>query len=789
MDIQHEAIAEAYKSHLDSIPVRTQLIGTVPGKPSSKFSTKDTLLTSTTQKSDTPAALKCANSNAPKAPWLAIPHEWSKKYSFFARLGHICSAAKVGECMRQQCVEARKTMEGIAPACRWRSFRDWALTAMSCQHAFTAKQKLSVPHTHLVNAVFSCHELIASLDRFEAKMPIRRVMDKDMRKTSATMLEVCNVINWMMSIQQYKGLFPIPPPSTRDKLPGFIIGPAVHMALHELDSMKLCKNRLWNIVEVSKRKQMNLPDIVASLRSHTLIRHTDGHELCTQSKCQGAHIDSTTVRQLHKNPEGDNEKCSKGCTDYSYPVERLVPALEEGGEVGRTAWSRTERQLVPPGTSYVAISHVWSDGTGVGGKIHGHANSCLMDYFAAIAKQLECDGIWWDTLCIPLESKARSSALSKMHTLYRHAKLTVVHDLYLAGLEWTSPESACLALVFSPWFTRGWTALELAMSGDVKVIFKGSDPTNPDIRDLEADILARDPATSSHTHWLASSVIRRLRSPIRSLSDLLPILRPRSTSWVRDRTIIASLLANVPDPDFTRKESEVIQQLIKHIGFVPHAALLHGRPTMTDSGGFSWCPATLDDLPIKVEEVGDDEDRLAVQHDGSVVGHWCARPVSPTDMKKRRVQPYGSEVSVVAKFETALLDWSSCLLLYQELESEGPALLVTALQVSASEDGDPVIDCRYVGAALDSRPRKRDIINIAKFEGDPDFWRDKSVNGGYREDDSDGDGDYDRNSFHMFTIRLGKDQGGNGARAWDILREEWALRESSSDESDDESDE
>ncbi|KAI3330277.1 hypothetical protein F4824DRAFT_515825 [Ustulina deusta] len=598
------------------------------------------------------------------------------------------------------------------------------------------------------------------------------------------MLEACNVINWMMSIQQYKGLFPIPPPNTRDKLPGFLIGPAVQTALRELDSMRVCKNRLWNIVEVSKRKQMNLPDIVMSLRSHTLIRHTDDHELCTQSKCQGAHLDSTAVRQLHKNPEGDNEKCSKGCTDYIYPVDLLVPALEKGGETGQTAWSRAERRLVPPGTSYIAISHVWSDGTGVGGKVHGHANSCLMDYFAAIAGHLQCDGIWWDTLCIPVDPNARSTALSKMHALYRHAKFTVVHDIYLAGLEWANPESACLALVLSPWFTRGWTALELAMSGDVKVIFKGSDPTKPDIRDLEVEILARDPSMASHTHWLASSVIRRLRSPIRSLSDLLAILRPRSTSWVRDRTLIASLLANVPDPDFTRKESEIIQQLIKHIGFVPHATLLHDRPTMTDSGGFSWCPATLDDLPIKVEETDDNDDRLTVQHDGSIVGYWCARPVSPTDMKKRRVQPYGSEVSVVAKFETALLDWSNCLLLYQELDSEGPALLVTTLQVSTSEDGDLVIDCRYVGAALDSRSRKRDIINISKFEGGPDFWRAKFKDSGFKEEDSDGDGDSDRNDFHMFSIRLGRDGGKKGARAWDLLREAWALRESSSDGSD-----
>lgn len=784
MDPQHEAIAKSYRSHLDSIPAETQLFGTVPGKPRSKFSQSDAL-TLPTLEPDAPPALKCSNFNTQKSPWLAIPHQFTKKDSFFARLGHICVAATVSECRRNQCVETKNIMEGVAPACRWRNFRNWALVAMSCQQAFTTEQQLSLSHTHLTNAVFSCNELIASLDRFEAKMPIRRAMDEETKKSAATILEVCNVINWMMSIQQYKGLLPIPPLRSSDKLPGFLIRPAVHTALRELDSMAVCRNRLWNMVEVSGRKEMDLPDIIMSLRSRTSIRHIDGHEFCTQSKCQGSHVDSTRVRQLHKNFEGDGEKCIKGCTDHVYPVDLLAPALENSGEAGRTSWSRAERGLILPGKTYLAISHVWSDGTGVGGKIYGHVNSCLLDYFAAIADQLQCDGIWWDTICIPVEAKARSMALSNMHTIYRHAKATVVHDLFLAGLEWTDPESACLAVILSPWFTRGWTALELAMSCDVKVIFKGSDPTKPDIRDLEAEILARDPATSSRTHWLASSVIRRLRNPIGSLSDLLAILRPRSTSWVRDRTLIASLLANVPNPDFTRKESEITQQLIKHLGFVSHATLLHAHPTMTDSGGFSWCPATLDDMPIKVEETDEDDDRLVVQKDGSVIGYWFARPVSPTDMKKRRVLHYGSEISAVVKVEMALLDWSSCLLLYRELDSEGPALLVTALQVSTSEDGEPVIDCRYAGAVLDSRRQKREFINISKFEGDSDFWRTKFENGGYNEEDSDGDGDRDYNRFHGVSIRLGRDRGKEATRAWDILREAQAL-ESSSEDTDDE---
>ncbi|RYP43700.1 hypothetical protein DL768_009768 [Monosporascus sp. mg162] len=170
-------------------------------------------------------------------------------------------------------------MEGIAPACRWRSFQHWALVAMPCQQASTTEQKRSFSHTPLVNVMFSCH--------------------------GSGYARACNVINWMLSIPQYKGLLPIPALGFPDELTGFLIGPTVHTALHKFESMGVCRNRLWTTVEVSGRKQMDLLGIIMSLRSRTSIRHIDGHELCTQSKCQGAHIDSTRFRQLYKNFEGD----------------------------------------------------------------------------------------------------------------------------------------------------------------------------------------------------------------------------------------------------------------------------------------------------------------------------------------------------------------------------------------------------------------------------------------------------------------------------------------------------
>lgn len=48
-------------------------------------------------------------------------------------------------------------------------------------------------------------------------------------------------------------------------------------------------------------------------------------------------------------------------------------------------------------TSYVAVSHVWSDGTGIGLKEPGHVNKCRLYFFS---RYMECDVAWWDAICI-----------------------------------------------------------------------------------------------------------------------------------------------------------------------------------------------------------------------------------------------------------------------------------------------------------------------------------------------------------------------------------------------------
>src|SRR5262249_50839957 len=153
---------------------------------------------------------------------------------------------------------------------------------------------------------------------------------------------------------------------------------------------------------------------------------------------------------------------------------RFDPAVLDGAVDGGlpTAWGIDTGSMIEPPQPFMAISHVWSDGTGAGAWQPGLVNECLYRFFRTIAEQFHCSGIWWDTICIPISKAARSKAIVSMNRNYQDARITLVHDCFIREWEWFSPEVACFAIVMSPWFSRGWTALELASSRKVKFIFK-----------------------------------------------------------------------------------------------------------------------------------------------------------------------------------------------------------------------------------------------------------------------------------------------------------------------------
>ncbi|KAF2182950.1 hypothetical protein K469DRAFT_439014, partial [Zopfia rhizophila CBS 207.26] len=380
----------------------------------------------------------------------------------------------------------------------------------------------------------------------------------------------------------------------------------------------VCQNRLWNLASATEYGLVSLPSILSALEYFELsLDHQKEHQDCNAQTCLFSDLNTTMVKQYDLCQKGN---CGKIVCD---------PSELDGPQDDTASWVWTVRD--PSGgqevteqptvakvtdTKYLAISHVWSDGTGIGLEEPGHVNKCLFRFFANYAMELDCDGIWWDTICIPTDREKKKKALSRMHENFSRATHTLVHDRDLVNFSWRNDGSPCLALALSTWFTRGWTALELYASESVKILFRGKDGT-PIYKDLDKDILTSRRNTLAHPAWVAvSAVIKRVRGHLIDdgsesvVSHILAILGPRHTCWIQDRIFIASLMvdmrrdttnnsdrtANVGNIQSAFNQAKITQAILNKCGRVPSSTLLHGQTTIRTAGPWSWCPVSLFDL-------------------------------------------------------------------------------------------------------------------------------------------------------------------------------------------------
>ncbi|KAH0559274.1 hypothetical protein GP486_004212 [Trichoglossum hirsutum] len=374
------------------------------------------------------------------------------------------------------------------------------------------------------------------------------------------------------------------------------------------EEFKLCQNRLWALLRCSDRKEGDLRSLRESLLKIIPKGAADyrGHEMCTFDFCESSLVNFTGVKQRH---ETEQDRC-KG-DDRCKPIQGCFQAndlIMAARNRELTAWKLDGKSLVERPEPFMAISHVWSDGTGTGAWQQGQVNECLYRIFRDIAERFQCSGIWWDTICIPTEKAAKNKIINEMHRYYEDARVTLVHDCFLRGLKWVNAEIACFAIVMSPWFSRGWTALELAKSRKVKVLFRGDD-----IKDLDEDILQTSDGLP--LEGVAPSLIRSLRNlSIDNVGDILAVLGSRYTSWLKDMAIISGQL--VGSKTTFEHQQDIYQGTLKKIRNVSHGHLFHNSATM--SKGFSWCPARLFDMPL----VTPAKMPLRVGEDGCVSGLW-----------------------------------------------------------------------------------------------------------------------------------------------------------------------
>jgi hypothetical protein len=188
---------------------------------------------------------------------------------------------------------------------------------------------------------------------------------------------------------------------------------------------------------------------------------------------------------------------------------------------------------------------------------------------------------------------------------------------------------------------------------------------------------------------MAVQQLRQFGTTIRKFGDLMAVLRGQSTSWARDRTIIPPLLTEVPDFVPKASESAIMRKILSQLGSLPATALLHGNPTMLDAGAFSWCPATLDELPIDVSaDMGGGKKakaaaKVVINGGSGVEGCWWARPLRRGEVAMGRGQPMRGEGAAGVKITAAMRRWRGCVLLRdaKDRHVDDPVLLVMVLGV------------------------------------------------------------------------------------------------------------
>ncbi len=621
----------------------------------------------------------------------------------------ICSVAQVKECENGECHAIKQEMEDAAPACEWKNFRDWALVVVSCQ--LNAKKQGLEEETW--NWALTVHNLSV-----EAHFP------GDEKPMASTILfDVCELINWLDTINSF--IYP----SFKDRQPlrTHIFKEEIVEATQTAHQKGICMNRLWNLtVGGHEREEVDLPILMRMLQSQSRTdsstvetsRRSSEHDTCTAEVCCFSSIDSTRVQQLHKCSDSacgeplwfQTSGIQSECITWS------VDSMEGSNGVPHVVDTQ----------SYLAISHVWSDGTGGGVQGEGRVNRCLFGYFREIAIRLQCKAIWWDTISIPSERVARQKAISRMHENFSKASHTIIHDQSIAQSPWIDGGRSCLALLLSPWFTRAWTALELRMAqkGKVSVIYDDpDDPKGIALKNLDKDILANHPAYSSRGHWIASSLIKQLRQQqFDNIADILKVLRTRSTSWPRDLMVVAGLLTG-HKPDITKSDfvALIVRDIVTGLVAVEESFLYHGHTTMRLKGGWSWCPFSLLDVQLLTNK--DQFQRVYIDEEGAVTGSWKYRVLSKEDVDK--LQSYSFHTSVDWQIRTALAQWEYCVLLQDPRRKDSKVLLAVPLGVGIStiqNTGYHVVECQFVGtvyANLEWGDSYTITVRLGKLESEP----------------------------------------------------------------------
>ncbi|KAG7006530.1 hypothetical protein G7Y79_00014g037050 [Physcia stellaris] len=330
-----------------------------------------------------------------------------------------------------------------------------------------------------------------------------------------------------------------------------------------------------------------------------------------ENTCSPVHCGLSVVQNGQTKHTRENCKCDMIGPD----LDKIKSAIDSGAiplvripsTIESTAINDIEVLSHDGGVSYLAISHVWSDGKG-----NKNANALPRCQLAALYDYCELSDdspIWMDTLCIPYESeeneKYRSKAIASMNNIYLRAAKVVVIANDLLSLVY-GPYSFHVWLQFrtSSWMRRFWTLQEGAFAGDrLYVRF-----ANVLVHVAEAMAYWPPFRITSPVFgftWSMTKILVNIREHAKGkksgklIGQILHELKWRDTAYLTDQPVVfAGLLGLDPTPLLEIKWWEVdcvarrTQRLFERIDEFP-TAILYCNVKRLSAPGLGWAPQSL----------------------------------------------------------------------------------------------------------------------------------------------------------------------------------------------------
>lgn len=325
--------------------------------------------------------------------------------------------------------------------------------------------------------------------------------------------------------------------------------------------------------------------------------------LCTPFACGFSKLNNQTYVTQHVEGCGGCEHIQADPDELCGILKKRKIPLIHFEDKGETTLKLVESD---PKVSYIAISHVWSDGIG-----NPNANSlprCQLQRLNSYIRNVQteegsCHHFWIDTVCVPSHSaslkEAKNLAISLMGETYKSAVAVLVLDSSLYGAPSLNKSAAenLIRAFSSRWTSRLWTYQEGVLAKALYFQFlDGAIDLELEIERLRETPDMMESVTLVPPLMTTYRQIRFFRGEKLSFEEgflnICSSFSDRTTSVVSDEPICFGTLLGLDVFELAQTPPESrMQKFWKMLPSIP-VSILNTNMDKLDTPGLRWAPRT-----------------------------------------------------------------------------------------------------------------------------------------------------------------------------------------------------